>query len=398
MSGLDELAGEIEALRAQGRWRTLRAIDGAQDVRVRVDGREVVNFSANNYLGLANHPALARAAVLATQELGSGAGASRLIAGNLAPHRALEVELADWFGRPAALLFNSGYHANLGVIQALVGRGDAVFSDELNHASIIDGCRLSRADVHVYPHGDLDALGHLLAAHAGRARRRLLVSDSLFSMDGDRADVLALRAWADRYDAALMLDEAHAVGAYGPEGRGVAAAAGCVPDILVGTLGKAMGSFGAFVVGQQTLVDVLVNRARSFVFTTALPPGVVAASRAALALARGREGGLLRAQLATLVRRLGNGSERLGVSSQHIEITHIFPIHIGGDRAAMEASQALLEEGFYAQGIRPPTVPPGTARLRISLMATHTEQDVDALLTGLAGLIERGLVPARETS
>ncbi len=371
MSRLGFIKGELDALSRRGLRRRMRTVEGAQDAVLRVDGREVVNFSSNNYLGLANHPVVREAAASAST-LGAGSGASRLIVGNLEAHRALEAELAQFFECPAALLFNSGYQANVGVIQALAGRGDVVFSDELNHASLIDGCRLSRADVVVYPHGDVVALAELLASTPGR--RRFIVTDSVFSMDGDRAPLAELSALADDFDAALIVDEAHAVGALGPGGRGVVAETGARADVVVGTLGKAFGGFGAFVLSDVDTVELLVNRARSFVFTTALPPAVVAGNTAALGLIRGSEGDLLRTRLERNISQL---RDILGMSPTHR--SPIFPVVVGDEARAMGLSDALLEQGLFAQGIRPPTVPAGTARLRIALMATHTEEQIAAL-------------------
>ncbi len=369
----------------------MRAIDGAQDRVVVVDGREVVNFSSNNYLGLANHPALRDAASSAVVD-GAGAGASRLIVGNLRGHRDLEASLARWYGSGvSALAFNSGYQANIGVLQALAGRGDEIFSDDLNHASVIDGCRLSRAAVTVYRHRDLDQLAAKLKA--SRARRRVIASDAVFSMDGDRAPVARLAELAHQFDALLVLDEAHSVGAIGPGGRGVAAELGVVPHVVVGTLGKAFGSFGAFALADERVIRLLINRARSFVFTTALPPTVVAASQAAVELSGGPTGDALRRGLTCNIARLGAGLRRIGMTDQGSENTAIFPIVVGDDALAMECAAWLLDRGLYAQGIRPPTVPEGTARLRVAVMANHTDDDIDRLLGALGELVAQGKVP-----
>lgn len=391
-------ASELAELERRGLLRRMRAIDGAQDRLLVVDGREVVNFSSNNYLGLANHPEVTAAAERALRELGTGAGASRLIAGNLQPHRALEAELADAYGAEAALLFNSGYQANVGVLQAVVGRGDAVYSDELNHASIIDGCRLSRAEVHVFPHGDVDALNELLATTGARAGRRVVATDTLFSMDGDRARMGEIARAARRHGAMLFVDEAHAVGVLGPGGAGVAAEAGVRPDIRVGTLGKALGSFGAFALGRRELIDVLVNRARAFVFTTALPPAVAAASLAAVRLSVGSEGEALRDAMRHRVAQFHRGlTQVLGEPEVSGEPSHIVPVIVGSEIRAMRCSEALLERGIYAQGIRPPTVPAGTSRLRFALMATHTEADIARALDALAELARQGMLRRTES-
>jgi 8-amino-7-oxononanoate synthase len=347
----------------------MRHIDGGQAAELLVDGRRVLNFSSNNYLGLADSALLVDAAERAMRECGFGAGASRLIAGNLSPHRALELRIADWRRSPAALLFNSGYHANVGVISALLGADDVVFSDALNHASIIDGCRLSRARVVVYPHCDVDALDALLEREHGR--RRLVVSDSLFSMDGDRAPVAALADVARRHGALLAIDEAHAAGI---EEDGVPV------DLRIGTLGKALGCFGAYVAASTPLVELLAQRARSFVFTTALPVPVVAAAHAAVGWLDSDDG---RARVAALVANCRYFDERRGLSGNNA--SHIIPLRIrnGDPRRAMAACEALLERGIFVQGIRPPTVPPGTSRLRFALMATHTRAQIDRALDAL---------------
>jgi 8-amino-7-oxononanoate synthase len=392
MSLADELAAELEALDRQGLRRRLRPIDGPQAAEITVDGRHALNFSSNNYLGLADHPALSAAARACTEQLGTGAGASRLIAGSLAPHRELEGALADLLGQPA-LLFNSGYQANLGLIQALAGPEDAVFSDALNHASLIDGCRLARARVEVYAHRDHTDLRQRLAATP--ARRRLIVTDSVFSMDGDVADLAGLRQLANEHGAALLVDDAHAFGVMGPGGRGACAAAGVQPDALMATFGKALGGFGAFVSAAPPVVDYLANRARSFVFTTALPPGVMAAAHEGLRLVASPAGAERRAQLHQRIRQFADGLAALGLLVDGAGATPIFPVLVGDARQTMEASEALLQAGVFAQGIRPPTVPRGTARLRFSLMATHTGEHVQRALDGLCELRDRGLIPVQ---
>jgi 8-amino-7-oxononanoate synthase len=280
----------------------------------------------------------------------------------------------------------------VGVIPALVGRGDAVYADRLNHASLIDGCRLSRATIILYQHANPTDLEEKIAETGGSFRRRLIVSDAVFSMEGDVAPVSELAAVARRYDAALMLDEAHAIGCLGPDGAGIAVEVGVRADVHVGTLGKALGSFGAYAAGSPVLVDYLCNRARSFVFTTALPPSVVAAGLAAVALVRGDVGAARRTSLRARMEQLRAGLRALGLQCGPGD-TPIFPVHVGDNRAVMQCSEQLLEGGLYVQGIRPPTVPAGTSRLRIALMATHTPADVDRLLDALDGLLRRGLLP-----
>ena len=356
-----------------------------------LDGATVLNFSSNNYLGLAGHREVVLASSAAVRESGAGAGASRLIVGNMVEHELLERELATLHEAEAVLLFNSGYQANVGTLQAIAGVEDEIVSDALNHASIIDGCRLSRAKVTVFPHGDLDAVDSAL--DRSTARRKIVVSDSVFSMDGDRADVVGLRAVCDRRGALLMLDEAHAVGALGPSGRGIAAEAGVIADVHVGTLGKAFGSFGAYVAGPSALRELLLNRARSFVFSTALPPAVAAAGRTAVSLVRGPEGDELRRRLRSRSDDLSRGLARRGWLAEGAGSSPIFPILVGEEGRVMECSAALLERGIYAQGIRPPTVPRGTSRLRVTLMATHTPDDIHRLLDGLADLAAAGLLP-----
>jgi 8-amino-7-oxononanoate synthase len=395
VASLDFLADELRILDEQGLRRRARPVEGAQCAVLQIDGREAVNFSSNNYLGLADHPTLRDAAHQALDELGVGSGASRLIAGNLRPHRRLEESLADFHGAEAALLFNSGYQANIGIVSALAGPGDVIFSDALNHASLIDGCRLSKASIQVYPHRDLAELERLLAA--GGARRRFIISDSVFSMDGTLAPLRELKRLSEQHGAVLVVDEAHATGTVGPSGRGLASALDVTVDVHMATLSKALGAFGAYVTGSRNLVDFLMNRARSFVFTTALPPSVAAAGLAAIALTRSPVGDTLRAALRARVEQFGHGLRQLGLLMRDpdAEPTPIFPILVGDERRAMEASEALLTRGIFAQGIRPPTVPAGTSRLRFTLMATHKPADLDRALDALGDLIRIGLIPRR---
>jgi len=368
----DDARSELAKLEAAGRLRTPRVLDGLQGPRAVVDGRSVLNLASNDYLSLAGDPRLARAGAAALETGGAGAGASRLIVGNHREHVALEAALGDWLRVPGLRLFNSGYAANVGTISALVGTGDTVISDELNHASIIDGCRLSRAEVIVVPHRDLGAFERALASRSGR---KLVVSESLFSMDGDIADVEALSVLARRHDAALMLDEAHALGVMGPEGRGVASSRGVVPDLLVGTSGKALGGFGAFVATSRAVAELLWNRARSLVFSTGLPPAVAASVRAAIEIVRATEGEDRRRAVARNARALRDRIPGLGGDSA----SPIAPLLVGDDRVVMELSSRLLERGVFVQGIRPPTVPVGTARLRVSVSAGHSDSDVVVL-------------------
>lgn len=376
--GVDFIENELSRLKEAGLYRRLRRVEGDQGPALVLDGREVINFSSNNYLGIANHPALAVAAKAAIDRYGCGTGASRLISGNMTLHEELESKIAEFKGTEAALVFNSGFQANTGVISTLVGEGDAVFSDTLNHASIIDGCRLSRAKAAVYAHLDMNQLEHELK-QSQSVRRRLIVTESLFSMDGDEAPLADIVDLAERYGAMLMADEAHATGVYEPNGAGLVAKIGLGDRVLVqmGTLGKALGGFGAYVAGSKALRELLINRCRSFIFTTSLPPAVMAMAIAAIGLVerepqrrqalRGNSAAL-RGGLAALGYALG------GSRSQ------ILPLIVGDAQQCMKLSQRLLDRGVFAQGIRPPTVPPGTSRLRITLMATHTDEQVDQAL------------------
>ncbi len=381
-------ARTLEELHADGTHRRMRVLDGVQAPRMRVDGREVLLFAGSNYLDLAAHPEVAGAAARAARELGCAAGGSRLINGNLALHEAFEAELATFLGSESALVFATGYMANVGVIPALVGPEDEVVSDALSHASIVDGCRLSRARVSVFPHADLDAAEQRLREAAERSGRVLLAVDGVYSMDGDVAPLRELVALARRYGAMLLLDDAHGTGTLGPKGRGSAEWLGVDSgvDVHMGTLGKALGSFGAFVAGTARLRELLVNTARSFIFSCALSPPQVAAARAALGLVdrepwrRER----LQANAARLRARL---AER-GIDTAS-STTHIVPVIVGDNAAAMALCEGLLERGFYAQGIRHPSVPRGSARLRITPMATHSEAEIDSLAESLAALWTR---------
>jgi 8-amino-7-oxononanoate synthase len=367
----DDARAELVELEAAHRLRVPRVVDGAQGPTLMLDGAVVANFASNDYLGLAGDRRLARAAIASLDEVGVGSAASRLITGNHRSHVALESSVAEWMRCDGVRLFNTGYAANVGVLTTLLRAGDIVYSDELNHASIIDGCRLSRADVVVFPHRDAAALEAALARGGGR--RRIVVSESLFSMDGDLADVVALAALCRRHDAALILDEAHAIGAMGPEGRGVAAAAGVVPAVVIGTFGKALGTFGAFAATTRSIAELLWNRARPFVFSTALPPSLPASTIAAIEIVRGREGEDRRRTLEAHAGRF----RQLVPSAGGDSASAIAPILVHDDREVMRISARLLESKVFVQGIRPPTVPVGSARLRVSLSAIHATQHVE---------------------
>jgi 8-amino-7-oxononanoate synthase len=377
---------DLTERKRRGLYRVRRRPASGQGVRVRLRGREFLNFSSNDYLDLAGDPRLARAAAAAARRYGCGAGASPLVSGHLPPLRLLERSLGRWEGSAAALVFSSGFAANLAVVGSVAGQGDAVFSDELNHASLIDGCRLSRAQVHVYRHADANHLHDLLRREGVSARRRLLVSDSVFSMDGDLAPLADLLDLARRHDCLLLLDEAHATGVLGEHGRGVT-------DLLpadrpadrdrllkVGTLSKALGGQGGFVCCSRTARDWLVNHARPYIFSTALSPLLAAVARRAVAIVeaepeRRRHVLALAELLRRRLRELGRDVSR--------SCCQIVPLLVGEARAAVELSRRLEERGLLVPAIRPPSVPDGTARLRISLSAGHTEADVQRLLEAL---------------
>jgi 8-amino-7-oxononanoate synthase len=367
-----DVAERLEELREGGLYRRLRLVSGPQGPRVLLGGRPVLLLCSNNYLGLADHPKVRTAAAEAAMRWGAGAGASRLISGNMEPHRSLEARLAEFKGYEAALLFGAGYLANTGVIAALAGEGEVVFSDALNHASIVDGCRLSRAKTFVYRHGDLEHLEWGLREAGGRGS--LIVSDGVFSMDGDVAPVAGLLELARRHGCRLMIDEAHATGALGPGGRGSVAAAGLSGevDVVVGTLGKALGSYGAYACASAETIDYLVNAARPFVFSTAPPPASVAAATAALDLVSPHRVDRLQANAARF--RAALAAEGLDGGDSE---TQIVPIEVGSAEDTMALCERVLERGVFAQGIRPPTVPEGSSRLRFTVMATHRAGELE---------------------
>jgi glycine C-acetyltransferase len=389
---MTDVAARLAQLRERGLHRRLRLIEGPQGPRVLLDGREVLLLCSNNYLGLADRRQVREAAAAAALEWGAGAGASRLISGNMEPHRRLESRLAAFAGTESALLFGSGYLANTGTIAALAGAGEVVFSDELNHASIVDGCRLSRAQTFVYRHADLDHLAAGLREAGGRAA--LIVTDGLFSMDGDVAPLADLLELARRHGARLMVDEAHATGALGPGGRGSVAAAGLSGevDVLAGTLGKALGSYGAYVCAAAETVDLLLNSARPFIFSTAPPPAAVGAAEAALGLLEAEPELVERLRANAAILRAALGAE--GVPVREGE-TQIIPVMVGEAEPAMALCERLLEAGVFVQGIRPPTVPAGSSRLRFTVMASHRAEELGkaARLLGAAAR-ELGLASA----
>jgi 8-amino-7-oxononanoate synthase len=382
------LENNLNALRESGLYRVRRRLQSSQGPRVIFQNRTFLNFSSNDYLNLAGDSRLARAAARAARCYGCGAGASALVSGHLPPLRALERDLAKWEGTEAALVCSSGFAANLAVLTALAGREDVLFSDELNHASLIDGCRLSHAAVHVYRHRDLNHLRQLLQEHGEGVRRRLIVTDTVFSMDGDLAPLSDLIELAKQFDCLLVLDEAHATGVLGEKGRGVtelvhgdSLATGRV--IKVGTLSKALGAQGGFVCGSRHVIDWLVNTARPYIFSTALAPPIAAAARRAVGLVQ--EEPERRQRLLQLAALLRGELERLGYPPSG-STCQIVPLIIGGARAAMRVSKRLEKLGFLVPAIRPPSVLEGTARLRISLSAGHTDEDVRQLVDALAAL------------
>src|SRR4051812_16510442 len=358
MSDIEERLEEIEG---QGLYRRMRMISGPQGPRVLLDGKPVLLLCSNNYLGLADHPRVREAAAEAAMRYGAGCGASRLVSGNMTIHRRLEEQLASFKHSEACLLFGSGYLANAGVVSALAREGDVVFSDALNHASIVDGCRLARAETFVYDHADTEQLEWGLRQADGRGS--LIVTDGVFSMDGDVAPLAEIVELARRYDARVMVDEAHGTGALGPDGRGAVAEAGLEDevDVLVGTLGKALGSYGAFVCCERGMAKYLVNTARTLIFSTALPPPAVAAAEAALGLLLDQPRRVDKLQRNSV--ELQDALADEGVIAERSR-THIVPLVVGDAAGAVAASERALEGGVFAQAIRPPTVPEGSSRLR----------------------------------
>lgn len=371
------LEAELAGLERRALRRAILTPASGRGARLRIDGRDLVNFTSNDYLGLARDPRVTAAAAAAARDHGASVSASRLLCGSTPLHDRLERRLAALKGREAALLYSSGYLANLGVLTALARPGDAIFSDALNHASIIDGCRLSGARTTVYRHGDADHLAELLAE--SDAERRLIVSETVFSMDGDVAPLAALAALARRHDAALVLDEAHATGVLGPGGEGALARDGIDPGgiVVVGTLSKALASAGGFVAADAAVVDYLVNRSRPFIFNTAPTPASVGAALAALDVVAAEPE--RRARLHALAARLRDGLAAAGHPPSRSE-TPIVPLLLGDAETALAAERRLREAGALARAIRPPTVPEGTARIRFNLMAIHDEADVDRAL------------------
>jgi 8-amino-7-oxononanoate synthase len=378
------LQDELDTRAAQGLLRHRCSLQSAQGTRVTVNGKPLLSFSSNDYLGLAYHPQLLAALQAGMQQYGLGAGASHLVSGHFSAHDELEQALAAFVGKPAALLFSSGYLANLGAVQALIGRNDRIFADKLNHASLNDAMLLSRAQVHRYRHNDMAHLAQLLGQPNNG--RKLVITDAVFSMDGDLALLLELLALCEQYDAWLLVDDAHGFGILGEQGRGSlfhhrdSSGLASPRIIYMATLGKAVGVSGAFIAAEQVVIDTLVQNARSYIYTTASPPALSCAVRASLRLLQKEE--WRRTQLWKLVAQLRAGLSGLPWVLMHSD-TPIQPLLIGNNNVAVALSEGLRARGIWVPAIRPPTVPQGTARLRISLSAAHSEQDVAQLISAL---------------
>lgn len=384
---------ELDQIRSKELYRSTRLISGRQSARIVHDGRELLLLCSNNYLGLAEHPALAEASRRAVERFGTSSGASRLVSGTMELHEELERAVAAFKGSPAALIFNSGHAANTGIIPALVGRGDVVFSDRLNHASIVDGILLSGARLVRYPHNDHLQLARLMEKHCGTGRA-LIVSDGVFSMDGDLAPLAELANLKRRHRALLMIDDAHGSGVLGRCGRGSVDLLGVSDgvDIKMGTFGKALGSFGAYAGVSAEIRELLVNRCRSVIFSTSLPPAVLGASLTALNLVQSAEGDDLRERLHRNARLFRNGLLQAGFTIPDGS-TQIIPLITGPSDLTMRFSEALLDEGLFAQGIRPPTVPAGMGRIRFTMMASHDPDDLNNALERIQAVGRRlGLV------
>jgi len=385
-----ELKTRLEAIREQGLLRELRRVDSPQGPRIEIDGRMLLNFSSNDYLGLANHPALKEAAIKATEKFGAGAGASRLICGSLTPFHELEETLAAFKGTEAALTFSTGYATAVGTITALLGKDDIIIVDKLVHACIVDAAKLSGAKLRVFAHNDLNDLEDILkwANEVQRPKSKaqgrphtLVVTESIFSMDGDAAPLKEIVALKEKYGAWLMVDEAHATGLYGTNRRGLAEALSVSDriEIQMGTLGKAFGASGGYICGSRALVDFLINRARSFIFSTAPVPAAAAAAQSGIQLVQSREGQALSEQLWQRVTEFKPAIR----NPQSTIASVIIPLIIGDESAAVATATKLREQGFFVPAIRYPTVARGTARLRVTLNAAHTSEDVTALAQAL---------------
>ena len=387
---LSLLSGEISSLKEKGRYRSLRRVSGPQDAEIVIDGARRLNFSSNNYLGLANHPAVVAAFVDTAGRYGVGSGASRLICGHMDVHAELEDAVARLKGTEAALTFSSGYLANLGILSTLCGPGSTVFSDELNHASIVDGCRLARTRVEVYRHGDVSHLDELL--RRSRAKRKVVVTDGVFSMDGDIAPLPDLVKAKDRHGAMLVVDDAHATGVLPPHGRGTADHFGLRGgvDLQMGTFSKALGTYGAYIGTTRAVVEYFINKCRPFIYNTGLPPAIAGATLAALDLLSGEP-----ERIESLWRNQEAFREEMAARGRRVTSpTAIVPVLVGGDEETMAVSRSLFDRGVFVHGIRPPTVPEGTGRLRLTLMATHTREMIRTAASWIdRALKEQGIGP-----
>ena len=375
-----ELAANLDNIARQGLYRSRRAVESPQSVNLKIDGKNIVNFCSNDYLGLANHPNILKAFKAGADYYGVGSGSAHLICGHSKAHHALEEELAAFTNRHRALLFSTGYMANIGVISALLGRGDAVFEDRLNHASLLDGGLLSGAKFKRYAHADAIDLSANLEKAAGN---KLIVTDGVFSMDGDLAPLQALTIAAKNHNAWLMVDDAHGLGVIGAHGGGIVDHYGLSQDdvpVLMGTFGKGLGTFGAFVAGSNLLIETLIQKARTYIYTTALPPAIAEATRASLKIVITEN--WRRDKLKKLSEHFRRGAKQIGLQLM-ASSSAIQPVLIGDSQAALNFSNALLNAGFLVNSIRPPTVPRNSARLRVTFSALHEEQDIDRLLDAL---------------
>ena len=385
---LNFFTSEIQNLKNIDLYRKLKLVQGSQGSCVSISGKKVILLCSNNYLGLANHPSIKKAANKAIKEFGCGSGASRLISGTMKLHSELEKKIALFKNTNSALVFNSGYHANIGTLSALMKKRDIVFCDELNHASIIDGCRLSGAEIAIYPHKDMDALERHLKKSNGY-KKRLIITDGVFSMDGDIAPLPDIVFLAKKYSALTMVDDAHATGVFGKNGKGITEhfnLSSNEVDIQMGTFGKALGSFGAYIAGNNELIDYLINRARSFIYTTALPPAVPAASLAAIEMIQSKSD--LRKKLWKNVDYFKKGLKKRGFENINSQ-SQIIPIIIGNSKKVVMASEYLFNKGVFVVGIRPPAVPRKKERLRITIMSSHTRKDLDSALNVLLKMKEK---------
>jgi 8-amino-7-oxononanoate synthase len=391
MNSMDAtLQAQLNLRREEHLYRTRLNVASGCSSTLSVEGRSLINFCSNDYLGLASHPDISLALKQAADLYGTGSGASHLVSGHSVVHQKLEEQLAEYSGRPRALLFSTGYMANMGAINALVGRRDLVLQDQLNHASLLDGGRLSQADFKRYKHVDMASLEQRLEQSS--AERKLIVSDGVFSMDGNLAPLSEISTLAEKHNAWLMVDDAHGVGVLGPQGGGLVEQLGMnlkqVP-VLVGTLGKSFGTFGAFVAGSEALIETLIQFSRSYIYTTALPPAVAAATLASLKIVR--QESWRRDKLVQLVTRFRRGAEQIGLQLGASN-TPIQPVLINNDAKVMQVGQSLRDAGFLVGAIRPPTVPVGTGRLRITFSADHSEEQVDQLVAALDSLNLRAAI------